>query len=40
VHAGGHVSVVIIAVSRFGHKFLKTVADGERPDNLPSPLSD
>jgi Protein of unknown function (DUF3892) len=27
---------VIVAVSRFGHKYLKTVADGEAPDNLLS----
>ena len=25
---------VIIAVSRFGNEYLKTKADGERPDNL------
>jgi hypothetical protein len=36
VHAGGRVVDVIVAVSRFGHKYLKTVADGEQPDNLLS----
>lgn len=25
---------VIVAVSRFGYKYLKTEADGEQPDNL------
>ena len=27
---------VIVARSRYGHKYLKTVADGEQPDNLLS----
>jgi hypothetical protein len=27
---------VIVAVSRFGNKYLKTVADGEEPNNLLS----
>jgi hypothetical protein len=27
---------VIVAVSRLGHKYLKTEADGEQPDNLLS----
>jgi hypothetical protein len=27
---------VIVAVSRYGHKYLKTVADGEQPNNLLS----
>ena len=27
---------VVVAVSRFGHKYLKTVADGEQPNNLLS----
>lgn len=27
---------VIVAVSRFGHDYLKTQADGETPDNLLS----
>jgi hypothetical protein len=25
---------VVVGVSRFGHKYLKTEADGEAPDNL------
>lgn len=33
---GGHVVRVIVAVSRYGHKYLKTEADGEQPDNLLS----
>jgi len=36
VRAGGRVAAVIVAVSRYGHKYLKTVADGEQPDNLLS----
>ncbi len=36
VRAGGREADVIVAVSRFGHKYLKTVADGEQPDNLLS----
>lgn len=32
----GHVVPVIIAISRHGHKYLKTEADGEQPDNLLS----
>lgn len=27
---------VVVAVSRFGHKYLKTEADGEHPNNLLS----
>ena len=27
---------VIVAVSRFGHKYLKTTADGDEPNNLLS----
>ena len=27
---------VIVAVSKYGHKYLKTIADGEQPDNLLS----
>ena len=27
---------VIVAVSRYGHKYLKTEADGEQPNNLLS----
>jgi hypothetical protein len=36
VNQGGRVVDVIVAVSRFGHKYLKTIADGEQPDNLLS----
>lgn len=36
VHAGGRTVDVIVAVSRFGNKYVKTVADGEQPDNLLS----
>jgi hypothetical protein len=34
-HGGRRVNV-IVAVSRFGHKYLKTEADGEQPNNLLS----
>jgi hypothetical protein len=27
---------VIVGTSRYGHKYLKTEADGEQPDNLLS----
>lgn len=33
--AGGRVAV-IVATSRYGHKYLKTVADGDQPNNLLS----
>ena len=36
VSRGGHTVDVIVAVSRYGHKYIKTVADGEQPDNLLS----
>jgi hypothetical protein len=36
VHAGGSEADVVVATSRFGHKYLKTRADGEQPDNLLS----
>jgi len=36
VTRGGSRSAVIVSTSRFGHKYLKTVADGEQPDNLLS----
>ena len=36
VNRGGRIVNVIVAVSRYGHKYLKTEADGERPDNLLS----
>jgi hypothetical protein len=36
VQAGGNSVWVIVAVSAYGHKYLKTQADGEHPDNLLS----
>jgi hypothetical protein len=36
VRRGGHTVNVVVAVSRFGHKYIKTEADGEHPDNLLS----
>ncbi|MGM9516987.1 DUF3892 domain-containing protein [Roseateles sp. DB2] len=36
VKAGGRIVDVIVAVSRYGHKYLKTVSDGEHPNNLLS----
>jgi Protein of unknown function (DUF3892) len=36
VSAGGRTVRVIVATSRYGHKYLKTEADGEQPDNLLS----
>ena len=36
VSRGGNTVDVIIAVSRYGNKYLKTTADGEQPDNLLS----
>lgn len=36
VHAGGREVEVIVKISRFGHKYLTTEADGEQPDNLLS----
>lgn len=36
VNRGGRTADVIVAVSRYGHKYLKTEADGEQPDNLLS----
>ena len=36
VNVAGRIVDVIVAVSRFGHKYLKTVADGEQPNNLLS----
>ncbi len=36
VSRGGHSVDVIVAKSRYGNKYLKTVADGEQPDNLLS----
>lgn len=36
VHAGGRSVWVIVAKSQYGHKYLKTEADGAQPDNLLS----
>jgi hypothetical protein len=36
VSAGGRSVWVIVACSAFGHKYLKTEADGEQPNNLLS----
>lgn len=36
VSANGKDVDVIVAVSKYGHKYLKTVADGEQPNNLLS----
>ena len=36
VSKNGRTVNVIVATSRYGHKYLKTVADGEQPDNLLS----
>ena len=36
VTAGGSTVEVIIAKSAYGHKYLKTKADGEHPNNLLS----
>ena len=36
VKVSGHAVDVIIAVSRYGNKYLKTVSDGEQPNNLLS----
>lgn len=36
VTQGGRTVPVIVATSRYGNKYLKTVADGEHPDNLLS----
>jgi hypothetical protein len=38
VSRGGSTVNVIVAVSRYGNKYLKTEADGEQPDNLLSLL--
>jgi len=36
VKQGGHTVRVLVAISRFGNKYLKTEADGDSPDNLLS----
>ena len=38
VSAGGQVAWVVVAVSRYNNKYLKTQNDGEQPDNLLSLL--
>jgi hypothetical protein len=34
VRVQGHEVAVVVAESRYGHKYLKTKADGEQPNNL------
>lgn len=36
VSVGGHLVDVIVAVSRYGHKYIKTENDSDQPDNLLS----
>lgn len=36
VHVGGSSVWVVVAVSQFGNKYLKTQNDGEQPNNLLS----
>ena len=36
VMVGNHTVWLVVAVSRFGNKYLKTEADGDSPDNLLS----
>jgi hypothetical protein len=36
VSVKGKIVNVIIAISQYGHKYLKTEADGEQPNNLLS----
>jgi len=36
VKANGHIVDVIVAISRYGNKYLKTESDGDTPDNLLS----
>lgn len=36
VRKAGQQVAVVVAVSRYGNKYLKTVADGEQPNNLLS----
>ena len=36
VSRGGRTVDVMVAVSRWNHKYIKTEADGEQPDNLLS----
>jgi hypothetical protein len=36
VNKGGRTVKVIVAISQFGNKYIKTEADGEQPNNLLS----
>ncbi|MCA9094289.1 MAG: DUF3892 domain-containing protein [Planctomycetaceae bacterium] len=36
VNRGGRMVDVIVSTSKYGNKYLKTVNDGEQPDNLLS----
>lgn len=36
VSRGGHTVNVVVAISRYGNKYLKTETDGENPNNLLS----
>lgn len=36
VHRGGRTVDVVVAKSQYGHKYIKTEADGIQPDNLLS----
>jgi hypothetical protein len=36
VNRGGRTADVIVSKSKFGNKYIKTVADGDHPDNLLS----
>jgi len=36
VSVRGQITNVIVAISRYGNKYLKTEADGEQPNNLLS----
>ena len=36
VSRGGRTVSVMVSLSRYGHKYLKTENDGEQPDNLLS----
>lgn len=36
VSRGGNTAKVIVAESQYGHKYIKTEADGEHPNNLLS----
>lgn len=36
VSRGGRIVNVVVAISRYGNKYIKTESDGEQPDNLLS----